>query len=74
MLTFQVQAFGMDITKEDGQVKLAPHESSASTPQSSEQTGESTPEEGALGDGTKVEGAGESELPLTLADLLGCVY
>ena len=64
----------MDITKEEGQIKLAPHESIASTPQSSiEETGESTPEEGTGEEGAKAaEGAGgESELPITLADLLG---
>lgn len=61
----------MDITKEEGgQIKIAPHESSASTPQSSiEETGESTPDEGAGEEGAKPEG--ESEAPVTLADLLG---
>jgi len=69
-----VQAFGMDITKEEGgQIKLAPHESTTSTPQSSiEETGESTPEEGTGEDGARAEG-GESEPPVTLADLLGLV-
>lgn len=70
----QVQAFGMDITKEDGgQIKIAAHESNASTPQSSiEEPGESTPEEGLAEDGNKGE-SGENEGPVTLADLLGYV-
>lgn len=71
----QVQAFGMDITREEGQIKLAAHESMASTPQSSaEETGESSPEEGTGDVDSKIAGeaaSGESELPLTLADLLG---
>ncbi|KAL6426510.1 hypothetical protein ACFW04_009145 [Cataglyphis niger] len=68
----QVQAFGMDITKEEGgQIKIAPHESSTSTPQSSiEETGESTPDEGTGEEGVTAEG-GESEAPVSLADLLG---
>lgn len=60
----------MDITKEEGQIKLAPHESAASTPQSSLE-GESTPDEGAGEDGTRTDGLAEGELPVTLADLLG---
>lgn len=62
----------MDITKEEGgQIKLAPHESTTSTPQSSiEETGESTPDEGTGEEGTRTEG-GENEPPVTLADLLG---
>ncbi|KAJ8665342.1 hypothetical protein QAD02_007004, partial [Eretmocerus hayati] len=70
----QVQAFGMDITKEEGQIKLAPHESAASSPQSSmEETGENTPEEGTGEEGAKAADVttGESELPVSLADLLG---
>lgn len=69
-----MQAFGMDITKEEGgQIKLAPHESTTSTPQSSiEETGESTPDEGIGEEGVRVEG-GEGEPPVTLADLLGSV-
>jgi len=63
----------MDITKEEGgQIKLAPHESTTSTPQSSiEETGESTPDEGTGEEGARAEG-GENE-PITLADLLGLV-
>lgn len=63
----------MDITKEEGQIKIAPHESIGSTPQSSlEETGESTPEEGTGEEGGKsAEGFGETESPITLADLLG---
>lgn len=60
----------MDITKEEGQIKLAPHESAASTPQSSLE-GESTPDEGMGEDGQRTDGLGEGELPVTLADLLG---
>ena len=63
----------MDITKEDGgQIKIAAHESLASTPQSSvEETGESTPEEGTIDDVARGDGVtGETE-PVTLADLLG---
>ncbi|XP_043283357.1 ryanodine receptor isoform X10 [Venturia canescens] len=68
----QVQAFGMDITKEEGgQIKIAAHESAASTPQSSmEETGESTPEEGTAEDLAREGVSGETE-PVTLADLLG---
>ncbi|XP_058809913.1 ryanodine receptor [Phymastichus coffea] len=70
----QVQAFGMDITREEGQIKLAAHESVASSAQSSpEETGESTPEEGAADEKQRAssDAAAETELPLTLADLLG---
>lgn len=73
----QVQAFGMDITKEEGgQLKIAPHESNVSTPHSSmEETGESTADEGAGGEeGQRALGDGvETESPVTLADLLGFV-
>lgn len=65
----------MDITKEEGgQIKIVPHESAASTPQSSiEETGESTPEEAAGEEGARTEGptGGDSESPVSLADLLG---
>ncbi|XP_043499298.1 ryanodine receptor isoform X4 [Polistes fuscatus] len=71
----QVQAFGMDITKEEGgQIKIAPHESSTSTPQSSiEETGESTPDEGGGEEGTRTGdgGTGESDAPVKFVDLLG---
>lgn len=65
----------MDITKEEGgQIKIAAHESAASTPQSSmEETGESTPEEGTGDEIARSDGlSGETE-PVTLADLLGYV-
>ncbi|GLG95824.1 Ryanodine receptor [Gryllus bimaculatus] len=67
----QMQAFGLDITKEDnGQFHMAPHESAPPSPQSSlEEGGESTPEE-AGEEHAKAEGA-EGEAPPTLADLLG---
>ncbi|XP_067007679.2 ryanodine receptor [Anabrus simplex] len=67
----QLQAFGLDITKEDnGQFHMAPHESAPPSPQSSlEEGGESTPEEGAEGQ-AKAEGA-EGEAPPSLVDLLG---
>lgn len=70
--TGTVQAFGLDINKEEnGQFRLAPHESSQSSPTTSlEETGDSSPEEGA-GDGT-AEGSSEvPEQPMTLVDLLG---
>ncbi|KAG8232312.1 hypothetical protein J437_LFUL009411 [Ladona fulva] len=69
----QMQAFGLDITKEDdGQLHLAPHESLPPSPQSSleEGGGETTPEEGADTE-HKAEGEGESSSPLSLVDLLG---
>ncbi|XP_046400098.1 ryanodine receptor isoform X3 [Ischnura elegans] len=70
--TSQMQAFGLDITKEDdGQLHLAPHESIPPSPQSSlEEGGETTPEEGAEGE-QKGEGEGEGSSPLSLVDLLG---
>lgn len=74
LMSVQVQAFGMDITKEEGgQIKIAPHESAASTPQSSiEETGESTPEEATGEEGARAEsGGGDTEPPISLADLLG---
>lgn len=63
----------MDITKEEGgQIKIAPHESATSTPQSSiEETGESTPEEATGEEGARGEGGGDMESPVSLADLLG---
>ncbi|KAI4471407.1 ran binding protein 9-related [Holotrichia oblita] len=65
----QIQAFGLDITKEEGgQLKVAPHESPTSSQQSSaEGEGESTPEE-------PTEGHAETatpEQPMSLSDLLG---
>uniref|UniRef100_A0A8D8DFM9 Ryanodine receptor n=1 Tax=Culex pipiens TaxID=7175 RepID=A0A8D8DFM9_CULPI len=62
-----VQAFGLDISKEEnGQYRIQAHESPALSPSSSvEETGESSPEDG----GPNAAGAGES--PMTLVDLLG---
>lgn len=64
----QMQAFGLDITKEEGgQYKMAPHESPTSTtPSSPEGEGDTTPEEGGE---TRVET--EAEQPVSLSDLLG---
>ena len=63
-----VQAFGLDISKEEnGQFKMAPHESPAPSPSSSmDETGESSPEE-LSADGTPIH----VEPPMTLQDLLG---
>ena len=64
----------MDITKEEGQIKIAPHESMANSPQTSmEETGESTPEEGVGEEGQRSGEGGDSELPVSIADLLGLV-
>lgn len=59
-----MQAFGLDISKEDnGQFRMAPHESSQPSPTASQETGESTPE----GEGTEPgEQIGEVEQPMTL--------
>uniref|UniRef100_A0A6P7G955 Ryanodine receptor-like n=1 Tax=Diabrotica virgifera virgifera TaxID=50390 RepID=A0A6P7G955_DIAVI len=64
----QMQAFGMDITKEDdGQYKMAPHESPpGSQPSSGE--GETTPEE--AGEHPETETPPEQQ-PMSLSDLLG---
>ncbi|XP_063919785.1 ryanodine receptor isoform X1 [Zophobas morio] len=64
----QMQAFGLDITKEDnGQYKMAAHESpTTSQPSSAEGEGETTPEE----EGEHAD-AESSEAPLSLSDLLG---
>lgn len=70
----QVQAFGMDITKEEGgQLKLTAHESTALTPQSSlEENSEGTSEEaGEEGGARPAGGETDAEGPYTLADLLG---
>lgn len=70
-----VQAFGVDISREDnGQYKMAPHESpNAQTPSSSvEETGESSPEDGSAEHSQLPLGEGhEMEMPMTLVDLLG---
>lgn len=65
----QMQAFGLDITKEDnGQYKMAAHESpTTSQPSSGEGEGETTPEE----DGGEHPEVENSEVPLSLSDLLG---
>ncbi|XP_049853809.1 ryanodine receptor isoform X5 [Schistocerca gregaria] len=67
----QMQAFGLDITKEDnGQYHMVPHESAPPSPQSSvEEGGDTTPEEGAE-EHAKQEAA-EGESPMSLVDLLG---
>lgn len=69
----QVQAFGMDITKEDGgPIKISSHETNLLTPQSSiDDTGESTPDESGFNDETNIISTNENEGPLTLADFLG---
>lgn len=68
--TGTVQAFGLDISKEDnGTFKMAPHESNQPSPATSiEETGESSPEDG-TGD-PQIDGT-EIEQPMTLVDLLG---
>ncbi|XP_050093132.1 ryanodine receptor isoform X16 [Anopheles aquasalis] len=67
-----VQAFGLDISKEEnGQYRMQPHESPALSPSSSiEETGESSPEDGAV-DALTGEGLAPGESPMTLVDLLG---
>lgn len=60
-----MQAFGSDANKEDtGQFKMAPHESSQSSPTASDETGDSTEE------GGKPEQTGEVEQPMTLVRIL----
>lgn len=66
-----VSAFGLDISKEDnGQYKVAPHESNQPSPTSSlDETGESGPDDASPVD---VTASGEpAEAPMTLVDLLG---
>ncbi|KAJ8867411.1 hypothetical protein PR048_031212 [Dryococelus australis] len=69
----QMQAFGLDITKEDnGQFHMAPHESTPPSPQSSlEEGGETTPEELGSEEHPKTEPSAEGETPISLVDLLG---
>ncbi|KAK4873043.1 hypothetical protein RN001_015072 [Aquatica leii] len=63
----QMQAFGLDITKEEGgQYKMAPHESPTTTTPSTEGESETTPEEGAE---QRLDAEGET--PVSLSDLLG---
>lgn len=69
--TGTVQAFGLDISKEEnGTFKMAPHESNQPSPATSmEETGESSPEDGGTGE---LQGElAETEQPMTLVDLLG---
>lgn len=70
-ITGTVQAFGLDISKEEnGQFKMAPHDSGQPSPTTSmEETGESSPEEGMTDQ--QLDGSGETEQPMTLVDLLG---
>lgn len=59
-----MQAFGVDISKEEnGQLKMAPHESAQPSPTASEETGESSAEDGT---GEQFEQTGEVEQPMTL--------
>lgn len=69
----QMQAFGLDIMKEDnGEFKVAPHESPAgSQPSSVDEQGESTPEEGGE---SHPEASVSADAPLSLQDLLGWVF
>ncbi|XP_055857542.1 ryanodine receptor isoform X9 [Episyrphus balteatus] len=66
-----VQAFGLDISKEEnGQYKVAPHESPGVSPSSSmEETGESSPEDG-TGTSEAVIDEQQQE-PMSIVDLLG---
>ncbi|XP_055904498.1 ryanodine receptor isoform X9 [Eupeodes corollae] len=66
-----VQAFGLDISKEEnGQYKVAPHESPGVSPTSSmEETGESSPEDG-TGTSEAVLDEQQQE-PMSIVDLLG---
>lgn len=69
-----VQAFGLDINKEEnGQYKVTVHESSASgTASSGEETAESSPEDAAASaEGQAVEGEAHHAEPVSIVDLLG---
>lgn len=71
--TGAVSAFGVDISKEEnGQYKMAPHESNQGSPTSSAEgeTGESSPDDGGPTSEQFVEGM-EGQQPMTLVDLLG---
>lgn len=58
-----IQAFGLDISKEEnGQLKMAPHDSTQLSPLTSEETGESSPEDGTV---EQIEQT-EVEQPMTL--------
>lgn len=64
-MSMTMQAFGLDISKEEnGQFKMAPHESSQVNPNALEEISESTPEES-----EKTEKTGEVEQPMTLVTL-----
>ncbi|XP_043641241.1 ryanodine receptor isoform X17 [Drosophila teissieri] len=64
-----VQAFGLDINKEEnGMYKVVVHESPANS--SMEEGGESSPEDGAVPSGELVEGEPHQE-PISIVDLLG---
>nr|AAB29457.1 ryanodine receptor, calcium release channel [Drosophila melanogaster, Peptide, 5126 aa] [Drosophila melanogaster]BAA41469.1 ryanodine receptor homologue [Drosophila melanogaster] len=64
-----VQAFGLDINKEEnGMYKVVVHESPANS--SMEEGGESSPEDGAAASGELVEGEPHQE-PISIVDLLG---
>ncbi|XP_017959316.1 ryanodine receptor isoform X9 [Drosophila navojoa] len=64
-----VQAFGLDINKEEnGMYKVVVHESPASS--SVEEGGESSPEDGAAAPGELVEGELHQE-PISIVDMLG---
>ncbi|XP_050744260.1 ryanodine receptor isoform X15 [Drosophila biarmipes] len=64
-----VQAFGLDINKEEnGTYKVVVHESPANS--SMEEGGESSPEDGAAASGELVEGEPHQE-PISIVDLLG---
>lgn len=61
-----MQTFGLDGSKEEnGQLKLAPHESSQSSPTALEGTGEGTSEEG----GEQADPSAEAEQPMTLVSV-----
>ncbi|XP_052843597.1 ryanodine receptor isoform X15 [Drosophila gunungcola] len=65
-----VQAFGLDINKEDnGMYKVVVHESPANS--SMEEGGESSPEDGAAASGEMLEGGEPHQEPISIVDLLG---
>ncbi|XP_070139394.1 ryanodine receptor [Drosophila kikkawai] len=65
-----VQAFGLDINKEEnGMYKVVVHESPANS--SMEEGGESSPEDGTAVTGELAEGEPHQEPPISIVDLLG---
>lgn len=68
-----VQAFGLDINKEEnGQYKVTVHESSGGSPSTSiEETGESSPEDGGPTGEAPTEPDGHHPEPISIVDLLG---